>query len=468
MNEKEKRIAFHQRLFWTIFSIFLGFICCFLIFQYQREYEFSEEKLNILLSNYNHQLSKRITSLEDIDPEIDRFITEVSQPELRITIMTKTGDVLFDNSGTESLSNHQDRSEVQKALLKKDGYAIRRSGSTGKRYFYSASLIGNHIYRTALPFNNQLQQFLTVNLDFVYFMLFMIIVFFLVLSRFTYNIGKSIAKLRDFAQHVKEGEIPQIDDQFPDDELGDISQNIITLYSKQQEIKEEEVKRKRQLTQNVAHELKTPVSSIQGYLETILSNPELSKEKQQFFLERCYSQSSRLSNLIADISLLNQLDETTNMYEITVINIALLVEEIITECSKELTEKQIISHVTITENLTVQGNYSLLYSIFRNLLDNAISYAGENVTINIECYREDLVYYYFRFSDNGVGIAEDHLARIFERFYRIDKGRSRKSGGTGLGLSIVKNAILFHKGQISIESTPGKGTDFLFTLRKNI
>lgn len=467
MMEKEKRIAFHQRLFWTIFSIFLGFTGCFLIFQYQREQAFSQEKLNILLSNYNHQLYKRITVFEEIEKEIELFITEVSQPELRVTIMTNTGDVLFDNSGTESLNNHQDRSEVQKALLNNDGYSVRRSGSTGKRYFYSASLIGNHIYRTALPFNNQLQQFLTVNLDFVYFMLFLIIVFFLVLSRFTFNIGKSIAKLRDFAQQVEEGGFPQTDDQFPDDELGDISQNIITLYTKQQEIKEEEVRIKRQLTQNVAHELKTPVSSIQGYLETIITNPELPQDKQRFFLERCYSQSSRLSSLLADISLLNQLDETTNRYELSAVNIASLVDEIINECSKELTEKRITPHVVITENRIIHGSYSLLYSIFRNLFDNAIAYAGEGVTIHIECYQEDQEFYHFRFSDNGIGIAKEHQSRIFERFYRIDKGRSRKQGGTGLGLSIVKNAVLFHKGQISIKSAPGEGTTFLFSLSKD-
>lgn len=229
---------------------------------------------------------------------------------------------------------------------------------------------------------------------------------------------------------------------------------------------EEESRMKRQLTQNVSHELKTPVSSIQGYLETILSNPDLPADKRAFFLERCYSQSTRLTDLLRDISVLNRLDEAAGMFEITEVNIPDLIEEIEKECSKEMEERQITSEVILPGNPTIHGNYSLLYSIFRNLYDNAIAYAGEKVKITVHCYKEDPAFYYFSFSDNGAGIPEEHINRIFERFYRVDKGRSRKIGGTGLGLSIVKNGVHFHKGQISAKSSPGKGVTFFFTLKK--
>ncbi|HBA30161.1 MAG TPA: two-component sensor histidine kinase, partial [Parabacteroides goldsteinii] len=228
---------------------------------------------------------------------------------------------------------------------------------------------------------------------------------------------------------------------------------------------EEESRMKRQLTQNVAHELKTPVSSIQGYLETIISNPELTPDKRQFFLERCYSQSTRLTGLLRDISVLNRLDEASEMFDLSDINIPKLIVEIQKECSKEMEEKQITSEVTLPGDPTIHGNYSLLYSIFRNLYDNAIAYAGEGSQITVNCYKEDPKFYYFSFADNGVGISEEHINRIFERFYRVDKGRSRKVGGTGLGLSIVKNGVNFHKGQISAKSSPGKGVTFFFTLK---
>ncbi|MBN2660649.1 MAG: two-component sensor histidine kinase, partial [Tannerellaceae bacterium] len=231
---------------------------------------------------------------------------------------------------------------------------------------------------------------------------------------------------------------------------------------------EEESRMKRQLTQNVAHELKTPVSSIQGYLETILSNPDLAPEKRQFFIERCYSQSTRLTGLLRDISVLNRLDEASDMFDLAEISISRLIGEIEKECSKDMADKQIESKLILPGNPIVYGNYSLLYSIFRNLYDNAIAYAGNNITITINCYKEDPKYYYFSFADNGIGISEEHINRIFERFYRVDKGRSRKVGGTGLGLSIVKNGVNFHKGQILAKNRPEGGLEFLFTIKKRI
>ena len=416
-------------------------------------------------------------------------------------------------------------------------------------------------------------------------MILMTLIFFFVLSRFTFSIGRTISKLRDFALNIEKDRIPENDYIFPNDELGDISKNIVTLYHRQQKAKdelsmereklikhfqyakegfamftaegkeilsnilfiqflnvisdnqirqaedaqdirelepikaflnknipnmnrkrkvlresvtidkngkifliecilfldnsyeisindisrqEEESRMKRQLTQNVAHELKTPVSSIQGYLETIISNPELTPDKRQFFLERCYSQSTRLTGLLRDISVLNRLDEASEMFDLSDINIPKLIVEIQKECSKEMEEKQITSEVILPGDPTIYGNYSLLYSIFRNLYDNAIAYAGEGSQITVNCYKEDPKFYYFSFADNGVGISEEHINRIFERFYRVDKGRSRKVGGTGLGLSIVKNGVNFHKGQISAKSSPGKGVTFFFTLKKKL
>ena len=203
-------------------------------------------------------------------------------------------------------------------------------------------------------------------------------------------------------------------------------------------------------------------------METILSNPDLAPEKRQFFIERCYSQSTRLTGLLRDISVLNRLDEASDMFDLAEINISRLIGEIENECSKDMSDKQIESKLILPGNPIVYGNYSLLYSIFRNLYDNAIAYAGNNITITINCYKEDPKYYYFSFADNGIGISEEHINRIFERFYRVDKGRSRKVGGTGLGLSIVKNGVNFHKGQILAKNRPEGGLEFLFTIKKRI
>ena len=239
----------------------------------------------------------------------------------------------------------------------------------------------------------------------------------------------------------------------------EISINDVTM-------EEEQVRLKRQLTQNIAHELKTPVSSIQGYLETIVSNDNIPREKMNVFLERCYAQSNRLSRLLRDISVLTRMDEAANMIDMEKIDISMLVTNIVNEVSLELEEKHITVVNSLKKEIQIRGNYSLLYSIFRNLMDNAIAYAGNNIHININCFREDENFYYFSFADTGVGVSQEHLNRLFERFYRVDKGRSRKVGGTGLGLAIVKNAVIIHGGNISAKNNQGGGLEFVFTLAK--
>ena len=231
---------------------------------------------------------------------------------------------------------------------------------------------------------------------------------------------------------------------------------------------EEQARLKRQLTQNIAHELKTPVSSIQGYLETIISNPNIPQENVRVFLERSYAQSNRLTFLLRDISVLTRMDEAPELVEKEQVNLSKIVENILNEVALGLEEKHITVVNKLPSEVILTGSSSLLYSIFRNLTDNAIAYAGNDIQITINCFREDEKFYYFSFSDTGVGVPEEHLNRLFERFYRVDKGRSRKLGGTGLGLAIVKNAVIIHGGNISAKNNQGGGLEFVFTLKKDI
>ena len=169
--------------------------------------------------------------------------------------------------------------------------------------------------------------------------------------------------------------------------------------------------------------MKTPVSSIQGYLETILNNPNITPATMHTFLERSYAQSNRLTILLRDISVLTRMDEAPHLVEIETVNLSKLIENMLNEVALGLEEKQIKVVNKLPFNLILTGNNSLIYSIFRNLMDNAIAYAGTNITVTINCFREDEKFYYFSFSDTGVGVPEEHLNRLFERFYRIDKGR---------------------------------------------
>ena len=232
--------------------------------------------------------------------------------------------------------------------------------------------------------------------------------------------------------------------------------------------KENDRRLKHDMTNSIAHELRTPVSCARGYLETILNQP-LPEEKQRYFIERTYNQMIRLSQLISDVSMITKLEEASDLYALQELTPYSVVEEVKAALEIKLQEAQMTICNRIPEQTTVQANHSLLYAVFANLTENSIRYAGTGTTIEIDQTMEDERYYYFTFADNGPGIPEsESLAKIFDRFYRIDGGRSREMGGSGLGLSIVRNAIRFHGGEISAKNRPTGGLEFFFSLAKSL
>ena len=228
---------------------------------------------------------------------------------------------------------------------------------------------------------------------------------------------------------------------------------------------EKENKMRRELTQNISHELKTPVASILGFTDTILENENLSDAQKRLFVERANSQAKRLTSLLHDISTLNRIDFAPQMIEMIKTDVSDIVAEIVSETSLTMSKKKMTMSNCLPSSIVVNGNFTLIYSIFRNLFDNSINYAGENTCIEIMA-QESADMWNFTFADNGQGMDDKHLSRIFERFYRVDKGRSRKLGGTGLGLAIVKNAVMIHGGTIKAEKNHPHGIIFRFSLKK--
>lgn len=244
-----------------------------------------------------------------------------------------------------------------------------------------------------------------------------------------------------------------------DDEGFEVILNDITKQEKTRQLKQE-------MTANIAHELRTPVTSIRGYLETVMEqNPN--EERRHYFISRAFGQAMVLSELIQDISLITKMEEAPQLFKQEEVDLNLLLERLQSDLASALEQKRMSVKLLLPGKISVYGSRNLLYSIFRNLTDNAINYAGEETTIIISLYNEDDRFYYFSFSDNGCGISnEEHLPRLFDRFYRISEGRTRDTGGSGLGLSIVKNAIAFHKGSITVKNRKGGGLEFLFQLQK--
>lgn len=486
-----------RKLYFMVLTVFLVFAVSFIMFQQTREKQFKISSLTMKLENYNALLEEDLSlahdrgiilsngdSLETLpcvsrsklvvaETKLNAFIREHESKDLRVTLIRPNGKVVYDNMSKhyDRFANHLNRKEIQEALKNGLGSSVERESKTLKQdYFYVASYFpaDSIIIRSALPYNDDLSKSLQADQHYIWFAVFAIILLTIVLYRFTHRLGKNVAKLRIFAYKADHNESLEIEDlaKFPDDELGEIAERIIKMYKRIQTTRREQDILKRQLTQNIAHELKTPVASIQGYLETILDNPHISEEMKEQFLQRCYAQSERLTSLLRDISTLNRLDDGSDMIDFEAVDITQMVREIARETALERESHQMtFENLLPDQHIIVKGNRSLLYSVFRNLTDNAIAYAGEGRKITLSA-KEQGNKWHFIFCDNGQGVPAEHLSRLFERFYRVDKGRSRKMGGTGLGLAIVKNAVLLHGGTIRVSSQLEGGLKFEFTLKK--
>ena len=475
------KLTYHKRLFLML----LGFTCMIVIsfvgFQYIREKQYKSEVLNAQLQVYNKQL---IGSFEN-GQSLDEYIDSHDKPfdELRISIINLSGEVVYDNTlPVSTLDNHSQRPEVAQALKEGSGYRIgRHSASDGREYFYSATKGNQVIVRTAIPYTASLREILRADWSFLGILVVISIVMNILGYFVTKRLGRNIERLNRFAAKAEKGESFDEDEQFSNDELGSISNHIVKLYGQwQQTIKDrdlaheaalrqeqEKIRIKKQLTNNINHELKTPVASIQVCLETLLSGINLTEEKRLELIERCYTHNERLRRLLDDVSLITRMEDGSQLISRDPVNINAIIDEIGDELEIMSEDERFNLHVDFNEPIVIDGNISLIGSIFRNLTENALAYSGgRNIYITLAENNDD--YCRILFEDDGCGVDEEKLSRLFERFYRVDKGRSRQKGGTGLGLSIVKHAVQFHGGTITVENRPSGGLRFNFTLNKRM
>ena len=204
---------------------------------------------------------------------------------------------------------------------------------------------------------------------------------------------------------------------------------------------------------------------MQVCLETLLSHPDLPDAKRTEFIERCYANAERLRQLLVDVSTITRMDDGASQISRERICVSDIIAEVVTEMTECVTAAGMTIHNDVPEGITIDGNRQLVSSIFRNLIENAAAYSeGSRIDIHLERHTDTS--YVFSLADDGKGVDSEHLERIFERFYRIDKGRSRPKGGTGLGLSIVKNAVMMHGGAIKAKNQRSGGLKFIFSLAK--
>ena len=454
------KISFHTRVLLTVIAICWILVGTSMAFQYHREKEYKANLLNSRLQMHNLRILEDLDQHDRTEDVMKNIVSPVE--DLRVTIIDKNGNVIFDNNDKTPFptANHNSRPEIKDARAKGEGFAVERLSENDEiNYFYSARLGNNGIVvRSAVPYSHTLTEYLKADSTMLWIMAGMTLIMSLIAYMVTRKISLSIKRLNIFAAKAEKGEKIYCGESFPHDELGSIASHIVKLYVQRDEqhkealrLEQEKIRLKKQLTNNINHELKTPVASIIVCLDLIQDHPQLSELKKMEYLGRIRANAMRLNSLLKDVAAITRIEKTD-------LDLTSLVKEIVEEESLKTD-----MHITIDmPEISISGNRQLLESIFRNLIDNAISYSGATeLTIKADQSGN------FKISDNGCGISSEHLPHIFERFYRVDKGRSRAAGGTGLGLAIVRNAIMIHGGEITVRSINGLTFDFNLKINKN-
>lgn len=275
---------------------------------------------------------------------------------------------------------------------------------------------------------------------------------------------KNVYALRNLAQAISTDQLPDDADtwEFSDDELGDVSRKLLTLYRDKIHAEREKMHHERQIGMNVSHELNTPVGIIKGYLDTVLADDNMPDALKRKFLVRAQQNTDRLANLVSDVSMVMRLQEG-GAIDYGIINF----RDMTAQIAEDIAQGHIADNMTficdIPEDCLIKGHESLLTNALLNLIYNAAQYSG-GTRISLLWKGENDGMHRFEFADNGCGVDDEHLDRLFDLFYRVDTGRARKNGGAGLGLPLVHRIITAMGGDITVENAPGGGLGFTFTL----
>lgn len=396
-------------------------------------------------------------------------LDEIHIPDnFRFSIIdTNYNIIYFSGSNTYDASDNKDaRAEIIEASVNGTGTALRFSSFANKEFLYFAKKYPQFYVRTSTPYQFEKIEAAYHKYRYQYSIIILILFLLATLVYISRKLTTPLTAFNTFFNVLKSKKKDFSQITFPNNEYGDVGRKIIDTYKQLEQAKQF----KQQITHNIAHELKTPLTGIRAYLETILNDGEMSLEQMRKFTEKAHRQTLRLSTLVNNVSTLNKLDEEYDYdFKLEEVNISDCLKEIEEELAVKIRDNNTIFNPLISSELTMKGNRDIIYSLFKNLVDNTLEHAGANTTITIMAgitqasgdsgYRIN-----FTYMDNGKGIPDEAMGHLFERFYRVEEGRGRKSGGSGLGLSIVKSSVLFHKGTITVENNPEGGVIFKFNL----
>lgn len=368
---------------------------------------------------------------------------------LRITLVDSSGQVIYDtNTDIESFDNHKNRPEIADAFREGEGKSVRRSSTINtSNYYYAIRLSNGNVLRVAKETRNIIHIFISILPVIILIIVLLVFLSMLVSHYLTKSFVKPIEQMAENLDHLER--VDAYKELVP----------FIDLIREQHEDILNNAKMRQEFTANVSHELKTPLTSISGYSE-LIENGMVGEKDITRFAGEIHRNAGRLISLINDIIELSELDgnaesklllEDVDLYDIAVTTIQML---------SPVAQKRNIHFRLEGGTYVIKGNKDMLEEVAYNLCDNAIRYNsdGGNIWITIDAKKHTM-----SVRDDGIGISEENKQRVFERFFRVDKSRSKKTGGTGLGLAIVKHIVELHNAKIALESAEGEGTRVTIT-----
>ncbi len=439
--------------------------------------------LRVIETNYYETLEKMMAEKAHTVASVagQRSIQELAEAtQARVTLIGRDGQVLGDSARTDVAENHGTRPEIQAALAGRQGSAFRRSATTGINMLYVAIPIETGALRVALPLEAIETQIASIRKRVVVATGASFLPALLLAALFARSVSGKLGAIIDYAAELAQGKFSARLAKQGNDELGLLGRKLsetgeklqaATVALEREHAELEKVERVRKdFVINVSHELRTPLASIQGYTETLLDGAIHEPGTNIRFLNIIRQNAERLTNLAGDLLTLSRIELKTQKFQFA----SYYVNELLNDCVDSVRPMADKKHLKLRiepgpEGAEVFCDSKAVHQLLGNLLDNAIKYTPEHhqIVVSAAAAKPNAAgheFVEFAVKDSGNGIAPDELPRLFERFYRVDKARSRELGGTGLGLAIVKHLAKAHGGDVGVTSELGNGARFYFTL----
>lgn len=484
---KSYKLKIVWRLFLPIAVLLWSIIALLGWYSIYHERELRRDFLETQLRNVNSTVLdayERGDSIPQLVEFINFFTSNTTLNDMRIAVVDDYGKIIARGGGNIDIQDENQRVIPEIIKAERQGLATSiRSSMSGEQVSMinvMTSNDGNIRTIAEIPYNTNVEHALSYDTLIWLVVLTLAVCATMLAYAIAHKVSIAVSILRKFARRAANARVEDIDKfTFSHDELGDVSREIVKLYiDKDRAItrmehehqvairaNEEQARIKRQSANNINHEIKTPVGVIKGYLDTIVSDPDMPSAVRDSFIRKAQTHADRLTQLLKDVSSITRLDELGSQIEMSVFDFHDLVYNIANDLEVSDINGNLDFEWDVPFDTFVLANYTLVNNAIMNMVRNSAKYS-KGTMITLRLLSTDDKFCTFSFADNGTGVGEEHLSKLFDRFYRVDEGRTRKSGGTGLGLPIVKSTFVALGGSVKVQNVDPHGLEIIFTLRK--